>query len=162
MPQSMNPFVWYNDVLCVVCAMIRFNYEKGDRTMDKFLEDNVDDRNVLFGRLLAVYDLMEQRAMFERDENGKVKEGRTTNAKRYWNAFSSRPAKTFKTIKQNMIPYEKKLTGFELKKFEEWTEEIMVRLAGAGFDNKPLSEMYLPAYYMQTEYMKQTFYKKEQ
>lgn len=162
MPQSMSPFVWYNDVLCVACAMIRFNYEKGGRTMDKFLEDNVNNRNVLFGRLLAVYDLMEQRAMLERDENGKVKEGRTTNAKRYWNAFSSRPAKTFKTIKQNMIPYEKKLTGYQLKKFEEWTEEIMVHLAGAGFDNKPLSEMYLPAYYLQTEYMKQAFDKKEQ
>lgn len=28
--------------------MIRFNYEneKGGRTMDKFLEDNVNDRNV--------------------------------------------------------------------------------------------------------------------
>ncbi len=162
MPQSMNPFVWYNDVLCVACAMIRFYYEKGGKTMDKFLEDNVKDRNVLFGRLLAVYDLMEQRAMFERDENGKVKEGRTTNARRYWNAFSSRPAKTFQTIKQNMIPYEKKLNGFQLKKFEEWTEEIMVHLAGAGFDNKPLSEMYLPAYYLQTEYMKQAFQKKEQ
>lgn len=161
MPQSMNPFVWYNDVLCVACAMIRFNYEKGGKTMDKFLEDNVKDRNVLFGRLLAVYDLMEQRAMFERDENGKVKEGRTTNARRYWNAFSSRPAKTFQTIKQNMIPYEKKLNGYQLKKFEEWTEEIMVHLAGAGFDNKPLSEMYLPAYYLQTEYMKQAFQKKE-
>lgn len=162
MPQSMNSFVWYNDVLCVVCAMIRFNYEKGGRIMDRFLEDNVNDRNVLFGRLLAVYDYMEQRAMFERDENGKVKEGRTTNVKRYWNAFSSRPAKTFKTIKQNLIPYEKKLTGFELKKFEEWTEEIMVCLSEAGFDNKPLSEMYLPAYYLQTEYMKQAFQKKEQ
>ena len=164
MPQSMNPFVWYNDVLCVACAMIRFNYEKerGDRTMDNFLEDNVNDRNVLFGRLLAVYDLMEQRAMFERDENGKVKEGRTTNARRYWNACSSRPAKTFQTIKQNMIPYEKKLNGFQYKKFEEWTEEIMVHLAGAGFDNKPLSEMYLPAYYLQTEYMKHEFQKKEQ
>ena len=51
MPQSMSPFVWYNDVLCVACAMIRFNYEneKGDRRMDKFLEDNVNERNVLFG-----------------------------------------------------------------------------------------------------------------
>lgn len=28
MPQSMNEFVWYNDVLCVACAMIRFNYEE--------------------------------------------------------------------------------------------------------------------------------------
>ena len=164
MPQSMKPFVWYNDVLCVVCAMIRFNYEKekGDRTMDKFLEDNVNDRNVLFGRLLAVYDLMEQRAMFERDENGKVKEGRTTNARRYWNAFSSRPAKTLDTIYRNTNPYRKKLNGYQNKKFEEWTEEIMVHLAGAGFDNKPLSEMYLPAYYLQTEYMKQELHKKEQ
>lgn len=162
MPQSMDDFVWYNDVLCVVCGMIRFNYEKGGSSMDHFLEDNVDDRNVLFGRLLAVYDYMEQRAMFGYDEDGKRKEGRTTNAKRYWNTYSSRPAKTFQTIKQNMIPYEKKLSEFELKKFQDWTGEIMVHLAGKGFDNKALSEMYLPGYYLQTEYMKQTFQKKEQ
>ena len=119
--------------------------------MDKFLEDNVNDRSVLFGRLLAVYDYMEQCAMFGYDENGKIKEGRTTNAKRYWNAYSNRPAKTFQTIKQNMM-----------KKFEGWTEEIMIQLAGNGFDNKPLSERYLPGYYLQTEYMKQEFHKKEQ
>lgn len=155
MPQTMNDYVWYNDVLCVVCAMIRFNYEKGGRTMDRFLEDNVEDRNVLFGRLLAVYDYMEQQAMFRQEES------RTTNVKRYWNAFSSRPAGTFKTIKQNMIPYEKKLSDFKLKKFEEWTEEIMSHLSVNGFDNKPLSEMYLPGYYKQMEYMKQAFSKKE-
>lgn len=162
MPQTMDDFVWYNDVLCVVCAMIRYNYEKGGGTMDDFLKDNVNDRSVLFGRLLAVYDYMEQRAMFGFDEDGNKKERRATNAKRYWNAYSSRPAKTCKTIKQNLISYEKKLSDFELKKFEEWTQEIMTNLAGNGFDNKPLSEMYLPAYYMQTEYMKQAFHKKEQ
>ena len=103
MPQTMSDFIWYNDVLCVTCAMIRFNYERGNMTMDNFLQDNGKDRNVLFGRLLAVYDYMEQRAMYERDENGKVKEGRTTNAKRYWNAYSSRPARTSKTIRENLI-----------------------------------------------------------
>lgn len=158
MPQSMDKSIWYNDVLCVVCAMIRFNYERGGRTMNTFLEDNVGDRNVLFGRLLAVYDYMEQRAMFGYDENGK----RMTNAKRYWNVYSSRPAKTLKTIKQNLIPYERRLTDFELRKFEEWTGEIMAHLAGVGFDNKPLSELYLPGYYLQTEYMKAAFRKKEQ
>ena len=106
MPQTMNDFVWYNDVLCVVCAMIRYNYEKGDRKMNSFLNDNIHERNVLFGRLLAVCDYMEQRAMFEYDENGKVKEMRATNAKRYWNPYSNRPAKTYKTIKQNLIVYE--------------------------------------------------------
>lgn len=130
--------------------------------MEKFLMDNLNDRNVLFGRLLAVYDYMEQRAMFEYDDNGKVKERRSTNAKRYWNAYSSRPAKTYKTIKQNLIPYEKKLNDYELSKFEEWTGEIIVHLADNGFDNKALSELYLPGYYLQIEYMKQTFQKKEQ
>lgn len=163
MPQTMDAFVWYNDVLCVVCAMIRFNYEKEEgMTMDHFLDDKIDDRNVLFGRLLAVYDYMEQRAMFEYDENGKVKEQRATNARRYWNAYSSRPARTSKTIKQNLIAYEKKLKDFELKKFEDWTGEIMAHLAENGFDNMALSELYLPGYYQQMEYMKNAFHKKEQ
>lgn len=154
MPQSMDEKVWLNQVLCVTCAMIRFNYEKGGKTMEHFLEENLDNRSVLFGRLLAVYDYLERRAMFEYGEDGKVKEQRATNAKRYWNAYSSRPAKTLKTIKQNLISYEKKLKDYELKKFEEWSGEIMTHLADKGFDNRPLSEMYLPGYYLQMEYMK--------
>lgn len=130
--------------------------------MEHFLEDNINNRNVLFGRLLAVYDYLEQRAMFEYDENGKVKERRITNAKRYWNAYSSRPARTAKTIKQNLIAYERKLTDYELKKFEDWTGEIMTHLAGNGFDNTALTELYLPGYYQQMEYMKDSFRKKEQ
>lgn len=162
MPQTMKDIVWYNDVLCVVCAMIRFNYEQGGKTMDNFLRDNVNDRNVLFGRLLAVYDYMEQRAMYERDDSGRVKEGRMTNAKRYWNAYSSRPARTAKTIRENLISYERKLNGYQMKKFEEWAGEIMAHLAGNGFDNMALSEMYLPGYYQQMEYMKNAFQKKEE
>ncbi len=163
MPQTMSDFVWYNDVLCVACAMIRYNYEKGEKKdMDNFLQEKENDRNVLFGRLLAVYDYMEQRALFEYDENGKVKEMRATNARRYWNAYSSRPAKTAKTIKQNLIAYEKKLKDYELAKFEEWTREIMVHLSENGFDNRALSEFYLPGYYQQMEYMKNSFRKKEQ
>lgn len=162
MPEAMSAFVWHNDVLSVACAMIRYNYEMEGKNMGDFLNDNINDRNVLFGRLLAVYDYMEQRAMFEYDENGKVKERRTTNAKRYWNAYSSRPAKTYKTIKQNLVAYEKKLSNYEQKKFEEWTGEIMVHLADNGFDNAALSEMYLPGYYLQMEDMKKAFQKKEQ
>ena len=100
--------------------------------------------------------------MFEYDENGKVKERRTTNAKRYWNAYSSRPAKTARTIRQNLIAYEKKLTDFELMKFEEWMGEIMTHFAETEYDNTALSEMYLPGYYQQMEYMKKAFQKKEQ
>lgn len=127
--------------------------------MGNFLSDNKDDRNVLFGRLLAIYDYMEQRAMYEREENGAYKDQRTTNAKRYWNAFSSRPAKTAQTIRQNLISYEKKLSDYERKKFDEWTGEIMVCLSEHGYDNVALSEMYLPGYYLQMEEMRNAFYK---
>lgn len=165
MPQSMSEFVWYNDVLCVVCAMIRYNYEEKykeeGRIMEHFLEDSQDDRDVLFGRLLAVYDLMEQRAMFEVDENGKVKDTRMTNAKRYWNAFSRRPGKTAKTIKENLIPYLKKLRDYECKKFLGWEDEIIVCL-GEQFNNAALSERYLPGYAQQMKLMKEAFQKKEQ
>lgn len=161
MLQTMSDFVWYNDVLCVVCAMIRFHYERGNRTMENFLSDNVNDRSVLFGRLLAVYDYMEQRAMFERDEAGKVKDRRMTNAKRYWNAYSSRPAKTFMTIKQNLVAYEKKLKDYERNRFEEWTGEIMAHMDASSFNNAALTEMYLPGYYQQMEYMKAAFRKKD-
>ncbi len=163
MPQTMSEFVWYNDVLCVVCAMIRFQYEEGGMNMERFLEDNLKDRNVLFGRLLAVYDYMEQRAMFEYDENGKVKESRTTNAKRYWNAYCRRPGRTAQTIKENLISYERRLKDYELRKFEEWIGGIIVQFSGNEFkDNTALSEMYLPGYYQQMDYMRKAFQKKEQ
>ncbi len=159
MPETMDSFVWYNEVLRVACAMIRYNYEKEGKAMDHFLKDNLEDRNVLFGRLLAVFDYMEQRAMYEPGE----REQRTTNAKRYWNAYSSRPAKTAKTIRQNLVAYEKKLNGYQLSKFEEWIEEIMKHFAAGDYDNRALSELYLPGYYLQMDYMKEALYtKKEQ
>lgn len=158
--ESMSSFVWWNDVLCVVCAMIRYNYEKGEKSMDNFLEEHLNDRNVLFGRLWAVYDYMEQRAMFERDADGNYKEQRMTNAKRYWNAFSSRPARTAKTVKGSLISYENKLSDYELNLFSRWENEVMVCLAGCGYNNMPLSEFYLPGYAMQMEQMRNAFQKK--
>ena len=162
MPQAMSEYVWYNDMLCVVCAMIRYNYEEGEKTMENFLEDKINDRNVLFGRLLAVYDYKEQRAMLEFDENGKVMEQRTTNARRYWNAYSRRPAKTAKVIEENLKAYEKRLKGYQLMKFEEWEAEIMTHMSGECFDNRALTEDYLPAYYQQMDYMRKSWKKKEE
>ena len=97
-----------------------------------------------------------------RDESGKVRDRRTTNAKRYWNAYSSRPAKTSQTIKENLNAYERKLTNYEWKKFEEWTLEIMTHMSGDMYSNMALSEWYLPGYYKQLEYMKNHFYNNTQ
>lgn len=159
MPQTMSYYVWKNDVLYVACAMIRYKYEKEDMTLEHFLEENRNDRNILFGRLLAVYDYKEQRAMFEYGEDGKVKEQRPTNARRYWNAFSRRPAATARTIEESLKAYEKKLKDYERAKFEDWEREIMVSLSESGYNNAALSELYLPGYYQQMEKMKSEFKK---
>ena len=92
--------------------------------------------------------------MFEYDETGKMKEQRPTNARRYWNAFSRRPAGTAKTIEESLKAYEKKLRDYERMKFEDWEREIMVALFENGYDNTALSELYLPGYYQQMEFMK--------
>ena len=78
-----------------------------------------------------------------------------------WNAYSSRPARTAKTIRENLLAYERRLRPYELKRFEDWSGELLARLGGNGFDNTALSEMYLPAYYQQMKYMKEAFHKKE-
>lgn len=158
-PQTMDDFVWVNQVLSVACAMIRFRYEqeKGEKTMSTFLEDNLKDRNVLFGRLLAVCDYMESRAMYEKGEDGKPKEKRTTNAKRYWSAYSRKPAMTYRIIYESLNPYENKLSSYELKYFRECRDEIMALLADVGFDNRALTEMYLPGYSLQMKMMKEYF-----
>lgn len=158
-PHTMDDFVWKNRVLAVVCAMIRFNYEKGERIMSNFLEDNLNDRNVLFGRLLAVCDYMESRAMYEKGEDGKPKEQRATNAKRYWSVYSRRPANTFKIIRENLNPYENKLSSYEKKYFHECLDEITCLLSDAGFNNRALTEMYLPGYSLQMKAMEEFFNK---
>lgn len=156
-PQTMDDFIWENQVLSVACAMIRYNYEEGEERMSTFLEDNRSNRNVLFGRLLAICDYMESRAMFERGEDGKPKEQRMTNAKRYWNAFSRRPAKTYKIIRENLNAYEKKLSSYEQKYFHDCLDEITDLLADSGFDNVALTELYLPGYSKQMKLMKEHF-----
>lgn len=154
-PESMSDYVWKNDVLSVACAMIRYNYEKDGKSMETFLEDNVKNRNVLWGRLWAVCDLMEERALFERDENGNPVKARATNAKRYWNSFSHTPSRTYDIVSRKLKPYERKLRRQELIMFTDWMQEIVNQLAELNEfgTNRALSEEYLPGYYLQRESM---------
>ena len=157
-PEKMDSFIWKNDVMNVTCAMFRLNYERNGKNMDKFLEENENNRNVLWGRLLAIYDYMETRAMYSEFKNSNERE---TNAVRYWNVFSKTPLKAYDTLVRNLKPYEKKLSGIEKEMFESWISEIMGYLTKTGeFNSKidrPLSVEYVPAYYLQLDLMKTAF-----
>lgn len=144
-PEAFTSFLWENQVMRVACAIIKYNCFGGEK-MKLDDEKVLHDRNFLFGRLLAVLDEMEVKAMF-----GEKDKERLTNAKSYWNAYSKRPARTYATIKGKVMPYLKKLNNSKIAYYENITQEILSLMVTEDFNDKPLNELYLPGYYCQRE-----------
>ncbi|EFR40986.1 CRISPR-associated protein, Csd1 family [Selenomonas sp. oral taxon 137 str. F0430] len=96
-------FGWHRRLLEPACSIIcnRLNHMKEEYTVA--LDEEKKDRSYLFGRLLSVADQME-RATFSREELAS----RTTNAMRYMEIFSVRPASTWMTLRKKLLPYEQK------------------------------------------------------
>ena len=114
--------------------------------MDKFLEDNVDDRNVLFGRLLAVAEMVEHSA-YGKDE------GRETNALRLQKAFALRPLSGWRMLEEKLEPYYKRLDPGLRQYYRGLEQEIVGKLSAADGDlNKKLDDVYLLGYYHQRAY----------
>lgn len=103
------------------------------------LDRNCDDRSYLFGRLLAVADKL------ERDTYDKGAE-RETNAMRFWNAFSVRPYRTWKTLRERLIPYFNKLGGKGVR-YQKEIQEICGKMTPEVFSSgAPLEPLYLLGY----------------
>lgn len=150
-PEAYSPFLWENNVLRVTCAMIQYNWMiqneySGGRKMKLDDEKMLHNRDFLFGRLLAVLDETEARAMYKEADKERL-----TNAKRYWNAYSRRPATTYATIKRQVMPYLKKLSNAQIAYFESITQEIICLMGTDDFNDTALHEFYLPGYYCQRE-----------
>lgn len=104
------------------------------------LERDRVTRSYLYGRLLAVADVLEYSAM-------PKEEKRPTNAKRLMTKFSERPYTTWKIIDESLMPYRARLGGRALR-FEKELQEIMNQFKSEDFaDNHPLEGEYLLAYY---------------
>ena len=108
------------------------------------LDESKADRSYLFGRLIAVADQME-RATFSRDEMGS----RTTNAMRYMEIFSTRPASTWMTLQRKLLPYQQKREMYGGK------ERKLISEIGSMFhdddflSDRPLNGKFLLGYYCQ-------------
>lgn len=103
------------------------------------LNESLNDRDYLFGRLLAVADVLERAAL---DDN------RATNAIRYMNAFQRHPARTWATIQSALQPYQAKL-GANATYWTKIIDEVASRIPVEEFNNKPLSHLYLLGFYSQ-------------
>ena len=97
------------------------------------LDKGITNRSYLYGRLLAIYDLIEQ-ATFIR-EDGKGENERMTNAQTYWTAYNRTPATTMRLLENKVKPYEKKLKiskpglFYKLKKEKEEIINILHDIA---------------------------------
>lgn len=134
----------WNKALSIACSLYKKFREKKEK-IDMSLDETRTTRDYLYGRLLAIADVLEERALY------KAKEKRATNAARYMQQFAQHPFRTWNQIHSALTPY-------------------MVRLAGAGFyksmisdvkdlfvspadfmNDKPLSGEYLLGYYCQRQ-----------
>ncbi|MGZ0040880.1 type I-C CRISPR-associated protein Cas8c/Csd1 [Paenibacillus ottowii] len=134
-PVSMDKWEW-EKTLSVTCALV--NQREG---YNMALDTENMDRSYLFGRLLAIADVMERSAL-DKDEK------RSTNAIRYMNAFSQHPERTWRTIQNALQPHQSRL-GKRLNYYSNMIDEIASKITFDQFDNKPLSGKYLLGFYSQ-------------
>ncbi|MGW6299660.1 type I-C CRISPR-associated protein Cas8c/Csd1 [Peribacillus butanolivorans] len=134
-PVSMDNWEW-EKTLSITCALL--NKQEGCQVA---LDTENMDRDYLFGRLLAIADVMERRAL----GSGEM---RASNALRYMNAFSKHPERTWKTIQDSLQPYQARLgtKGLYLSKL---IDGVASSITFEDFNNKPLSGKYLLGFYSQ-------------
>ena len=134
-PVAMEKWEW-EKTLSITCALI--NKKEGYKVA---LDTENNNRDYLFGRLLAIADVLERRALGS-------EETRSSNAIRYMNSFSKNPARTWKTIQESLQPYQARLgtKGLYLSKM---IDEVASRINYEDFNNKPLTGKYLFGFYSQ-------------
>ncbi|WP_243290910.1 type I-C CRISPR-associated protein Cas8c/Csd1 [Bacillus sp. FJAT-47783] len=134
-PVSMDKWEW-EKTISITCALI--NKQEGYNVA---LDTENNDRDYLFGRLLAIADVLERRALGS-------EETRSSNAVRYMNSFSKHPERTWKTIQASLQPYQARL-GTKALYLSKLIDEVASRINIEDFNNKPLSGKYLLGFYSQ-------------
>ncbi|MGV3146136.1 type I-C CRISPR-associated protein Cas8c/Csd1 [Streptococcus parasuis] len=147
----------WNKVLFVSLALLHKNNKEEFTPM---LDHENKNRSYLFGRLLAIFELLElQRYQLDGSKNDRI-----TNAERYWTAYTSQPAKLMMNLTKKTKPYEEavKLNSPGIfKKLDKEREEIMDLLSPLMQDrgiNDPLDYRFIFGYYAEKQY----FYTKQE
>ena len=136
-----------NRLLENACAVIRkYQIDYGKEVFSVALNKESNDRDYLFGRLLAAAHNLEDYINYKSNNTG-----RETNAMKYWSVYVQKPAKTYSLIRQRLQPYISKLTSGSRNYYLELAEEIFDKLSeNDSFNNEPLGENYLMGYYSQS------------
>jgi CRISPR-associated protein Csd1 len=130
------------------CLGIACSLVKGhdlDRSYQMDLESERTTRDYLYGRLLAIAEEIESRALYVAGEN------RDTTAARYMQRFAERPYSTWRSIELALCPYKTRLRtsqGPFLYSMEKRLDEVIAGFAANEFkDDGRLSGEFLLGYH---------------
>lgn len=136
----------YRELLFVACAVIRkfLNDRSKKEEWTLSLDKDKGERSYLFGRLLAVFERIEEHAC-------GFSEDRETNAIRMQSAYCEKPFYHANIIHNRLMPYFEKLSHGSRNYYRKLIGEIMEKIAECESKdlNKPLGETYLLGYYLQ-------------
>ena len=111
------------------------------------LEEERRTRDYLYGRLLAVADKLEGRALYIAGES------RDTSAMKLMTRFAEKPFETWRQIEINLVPYRSRLQAKaekELNFFNILMDKIYMSFIPGEFeDNAPLSAEFLLGFHCQ-------------
>lgn len=137
----------YQKTCGIACALICGYYHRNKKedfvmTDGKYVDETIDDRSYLFGRILACAEQIERRVQSQTGET------RPTNAERLRLVFVQRPAKTTALLQQKLTPYLNRMraNGESRDKRYSTLQELVGRLGAEKYTNKPLNELYLLGY----------------
>ena len=148
MTQRMSMDAWeWNKFLGITCSIFRgFSLSK-QKEYSMSLETDNTSRDYLYGRLLAIAEHIEARALFLADER------RDTNAARQMQRFADFPFSTWKNLELAITPYKSQLRskrGALLQHLEKELDEVMTKFSSGDFtSDKRLSGEFLLAYHCQ-------------
>lgn len=140
-------------------ASLAILHKENREEFSPMLDHENTNRSYLFGRLLAIFELLEhQRYQLDGKDAGRI-----TNAERYWSAYTNQPAKLMETLSSKIKPYEEvlKLTsyGIWLKLEKEKTEiiQLLAPLMDTKDFNSSLDYRFIFGYYAEKKF----FYTKQ-
>jgi CRISPR-associated protein Csd1 len=136
--------------LGIACAIYRGNFHQEEYAMG--LETERTTRDYLYGRLLALADHIEGRALHVGGES------RDTTAAKLMQRFAQRPASTWRTIELALAPAKSRLRakrGGFMHEMEKLHDQIVCAFQVNDFTNdSPLSGEFLLGYHCQREALK--------
>lgn len=137
----------WEKTLGIACALFRGFFT--ERRYHMTLETERTSRDYLYGRLLAIAEHIEGRALYVAGES------RDPNAARLMQRFADHPASTWRSIELSLVPYKTRLRTKRpsfLHKMEERFDEIVAAFKQGDFvDDRRLSGEFLLGYHCERQ-----------